>query len=163
MQVRKMKLRRLFNIITKVELLLLVLTSCDPIDHVDNYVSWSIENRSAENLEIWKFYDGGNVVEHSLFAGDDYKLNMEECYDSDTMAFESPIGKWDSVCVADEKGMSFFKKTLSSKSNWCLSIKSGDSIPDGEGPGFSEYDTWYDYTFTITDEMLEAARKGGGE
>jgi hypothetical protein len=77
--------------------------------------------------------------------------------------FKSPSDEYCSVCIVDERGMCLFSKELLINSNWSLDVKDGDLIPEIDKSSYAKDDTWYDYTFTITDEMLEAARKGGGE
>jgi hypothetical protein len=158
-----MRLRRLFEIMSNA-IIALILTSCDPTVHIENYVTWHIVNNSSETLKVRESWLCEDYIEYDLSPGEKILEGMEECDYSDTSLFEGPTQDKCSIGVIDEMGVCCFSDTvLFDKSNWELNIKPADSISGGDKPGFSEYNTWYDYTFTITDEMLEAARKGGGE
>ena len=157
-----MKLNTLLNFIIKV-MFALFLSSCGPLDHIDNRVTWNLVNNSSEILAVRKVGIDGSEVEFQLLIGHRYILEGDECNHSDTSLFGKPSDNYLSVCVLDSGSCYFSDELMSNKINWDLSIKPGDSIPAEYVPSNREYDTWYDYTFTITDEMLEAARKGGGE
>jgi hypothetical protein len=157
-----MKLNTLLNFIIKV-MFVPFLLSCGPLERVDSRVTWKVVNNSSEILTIRKIGKDGGYADFKMYMGDKYTLTGDDCYHSDTSLFRKPSDDYLSVCVLDSDSCYFSEELMSNKINWNLSIRPGDSIPDGEGPSFNEYDTWYDYTFTITDEMLEAARKGGGE
>lgn len=157
-----MKLNTFLNFIIKV-MFVPFLLSCGPLERVDSRVTWKVVNNSSEILTIRKIGKDGGYADFKMYMGDKYTLTGDDCYHSDTSLFRKPSDDYLSVCVLDSDSCYFSEELMSNKINWNLSIRPGDSIPDGEGPSFNEYDTWYDYTFTITDEMLEAARKGGGE
>lgn len=157
-----MKSKTLLNVIN-CTLLLLLLASCDRVVHIDSYVTWNIENRSSNKLTIRKSYSCEKYIEHELLYGENYKLVCNSYNHSDTSLFKSPSDEYCSVCIVDEGGKCLFSKELLINSNWSLDVKDGDLIPEIDKSSYAKDDTWYDYTFTITDEMLEAARKGGGE
>ena len=156
-----MKLNTLLNFIIKV-MFVPFLLSCGPLERVDSRVTWKVVNNSSEILTIRKIGKDGGYADFKMYIGDKHTLTGDDCEHSDTL-FRKPSDDYLSVCVLDSGSCYFSEELMSNKINWSLSIKPGDSIPDGKLPSNREYDTWYDYTFTITDEMLEAARKGGGE
>jgi hypothetical protein len=151
-----MKLSRLLKIIS----LFLLLCSCDPTVFWKSLVTWNIENKSETTLVV-KTIGGktGTLIDiDTIFAGEFELLEKMSFNESGNALFQELYKSYNSITVETKEGDVLFDNTvLRDSSLWRLSLQQ-DVVES-----FSEYDTWYDYTFTITDEMLEAARKGGGE
>jgi len=140
-------------------LLLVLLISCDKVKNVKYHESWSLVNNSGEllvletNWDIYTDYD-------SLFVGDTFFLadkGGEQLVCTEDVLAE----RYKNIIVKEVGGgVILGKEAFFDEGNWALTIKDGELVGQSV---FIEFDTWYDYTFTITDEMLEAARKGGGE
>lgn len=151
-----MKLSRLLKIIS----LFLLLCSCDPTVFWKSLVTWNIENKSETTLVV-KTIGGktGTLIDiDTIFAGEFELLEKMSFNESGNALFQELYKSYNSITVETKEGDVLFDNTvLRDSSLWRLSLQQ-DVVES-----FSEYDTWYDYTFTITDEMLEAASKGGGE
>ena len=151
-----MKLSRLLKIIS----LFLLLCSCDPTVFWKSLVTWNIENKSETTLVV-KTIGGktGTLIDiDTIFAGEFELLEKMSFNESGNALFQELYKSYNSITVETKEGDVLFDNTvLRDSSLWRLSLQ--QEVVES----FSEYDTWYDYTFTITDEMLEAARKGGGE
>lgn len=157
----KMRLIKIFSSL----FLLCSLASCDKVTVFDSYVSWRLINNSSADL-VLKIEKGELAVKRkdSLLLRDAIYVMEVEVYDhGDTARFERPLDFCHVNCIDNVEGKTVVgAESLLDLGLWHLTVADGKSIPF-EHSVFSEYDTWYDYTFTITDEMLEAARKGGGE
>lgn len=158
-----MKLKTLLLLI-KVLALSLIGVSCDGVTVFDSCVSWRLVNESGEELkmrtqESWDCSFSDTILSDSgefVFCvfGEKHK---------DERLFKNPSSEYESISIETIDGIFVLdEKVLFESDRWTLIKKNGDLVPFQRSV-FTEYDTWYDYTFTITDEMLEAARKGGGE
>ncbi|MEE1542432.1 MAG: hypothetical protein UF067_08190 [Paludibacteraceae bacterium] len=138
----------------------LLLCSCDPTVFWKSLVTWNIENKSETTLVV-KTIGGktGTLIDiDTIFAGEFELLEKMSFNESGNALFQELYKSYNSITVETKEGDVLFDNTvLRDSSLWRLSLQQ-DVVES-----FSEYDTWYDYTFTITDEMLEAASKGGGE
>ncbi|MBO5799423.1 MAG: hypothetical protein J6Q59_08950 [Paludibacteraceae bacterium] len=138
----------------------LLLCSCDPTVFWKSLVTWNIENKSETTLVV-KTIGGktGTLIDiDTIFAGEFELLEKMSFNESGNALFQELYKSYNSITVETKEGDVLFDNTvLRDSSLWRLSLQ--QEVVES----FSEYDTWYDYTFTITDEMLEAARKGGGE
>ena len=153
-----MKLKKLLKRMLS-PLLLVLLMSCDKVETVKFYESWNVVNNSGELLVLETTWDVYTDYD-SLFVGDTIFWAEKE---SDSLVCTKDIlaDKYKNIIVKNDRGGVIFKSDVFFDENkWFLSVKNGDLVDKSV---FIEFDTWYDYTFTITDEMLEAARKGGGE